>query len=255
MSMKTLYLAWESKPPRPAWYPVGRLDADVEKSEYRFRYTCGAKRAQDLAGFPLLMEFPYLNEDYTASKMFPLFHNRVMNAKRPDFAAHLINLGLTEDANPVEILAINGGRRVTDAYEVFPKIENTANGKFTCRFFLHGWRYVNKSSVERIKQIKEGDQLHLTLEVANPATKHAVQIQTKDYYMIGWVPRYLVHDLFAALKDDQKYSARVVRVNSINLPTAPPVPHNLRVLIELESQWQNQNHNPMGSEDYQPLVC
>ena len=57
MSEKTLYLAWESRQPRPAWYPVGRLDADVEESQYRFRYTGGAKRAQEVAGFPLLMEF------------------------------------------------------------------------------------------------------------------------------------------------------------------------------------------------------
>ena len=253
MSEKTLYLAWESRQPRPAWYPVGRLDANVEESQYRFRYTGGAKRAQEVAGFPLLMEFPSLDKEYKASKMFPLFDNRVMNSKRPEFAAHLLNLGLTENADPVEILAINGGRRVTDAYEVFPKIEKTANGKFTCRFFLHGWRYVNQSSRERITQIEEGDKLYLTLEMANPATGRAVQVQTMDYYMIGWVPRYLVYDLFVALKDDQKYSARVVRVNSVSVPTVPPVPHNLRVLIELKSQWQN--HDPMDSEDYQPLVC
>lgn len=253
MSVKTLYLAWKSKQHRYAWYPVGRLDADVEKSLYRFRYTGGAKRAKDVAGFPLLMEFPSLDEDYRASKMFPLFHNRVMNSKRPEYSAHLLDLGLNEGANPVEILAINGGRRVTDAYEVFPKIEKAANGKFTCRFFLHGWRYVNQSSVERIKRIKEGEHLYLTLEMANPATKHAVQIQTTDYYMIGWAPRYLVYDLFAALTDDQDYSARVVRVNSVNMPSVPPVPHNLSVLIELKSQWRN--HDPMDSEDYRPLVC
>ncbi len=188
-----------------------------------------------------------------ASKLFPLFHNRVMNFKRPEFASHLFNLGLTEDANPVEILSINGGRRVTDAYEVFPKIEKTASGKFTCRFFLQGWRHVNQSSLERIKQIKEGEQLYLALEMANPETKHAIQIQTMDYYMIGWVPRYLVYDLFTALKDDQEYSAHVVRVNSVNVPTVPPVPHNLRVLIELKSQWRN--HDPMDIEDYRPLVC
>ena len=252
MSVKTLYLAWESKQPHRAWYPVGRLDADVEKSLYRFRYTGGAKRAQDVAGFPLLMEFPSLNGVYTASKMFPLFHNRVMNSKRPEFAVHLRNLGLTEDANPVEILAINGGRRVTDAYEVFPKIEKAANGTFTCRFFLHGLRHVNQSVPERVKQLKKKEKLYLTLEIANPATKRAVQIQTVDYYMIGWAPRYLVHDLFAALTDDQEYSARVVRINSANVPTMPPVPHDLRVLIEMKGQWRN--HDPMDSEDYQPLV-
>ena len=119
------------------------------------------------------MEFPSLTKDYKASKIFPLFHNRVMNSKRPEFAAHLHNLGLTEDANPVEILAINGGRRVTDAYEVFPKIEKTANGTFTCRFFLRGWRHVNQSALERIKQLKEKNNCisHWKLQIPQPSVR------------------------------------------------------------------------------------
>ena len=51
MSTRTLFLAWQDKKPSKAWFPVGRLDADVEGSLYRFRYIGGAKRAQKRWGF------------------------------------------------------------------------------------------------------------------------------------------------------------------------------------------------------------
>ena len=114
---------------------MGRLDADVERSFYRFRYMLGAKRAQEEVGFLPLIDFPDLNEDYQAAELFPLFQNRVMNPARPDFADYLHRLDLTEEADPIEILSTNGGHRVTDAYEVFPKIEKDDTGSFSCRFF------------------------------------------------------------------------------------------------------------------------
>ena len=105
MSVKTLFLAWQDNEPNQA-------------------------------GFPLLIEFPKLKKAYRSSELFSLFQNRVMNPARPDFAEYLRNLDLTEGADPIEILATNGGSRVTDAYEVFPKIIKDDDGSFACRFFL-----------------------------------------------------------------------------------------------------------------------
>ena len=130
MRAKTLFLAWQDNEPGRARFPVGRLDADVQRPRYRFRYIGGAKRAQAEAGFPLLIEFPELDEDYESSELFPLFQNRVMNRARPDFADYLSHLDLDEGADPIEILAANGGFRVTDAYEVFPKLEKDNDGSF-----------------------------------------------------------------------------------------------------------------------------
>ena len=195
MNTRTLFLAWQDNEPGQAWFPVGRLDADVERPLYRFRYIGGAKRAQAEAGFPLLIEFPELDEDYESSELFPLFQNRVMNSARPDFVDYLRNLDLSEGADPIEILATNGGSRVTDAYEVFPKIVKDDHGSFSCRFFLHGWRpacaagaagrHVNRSAQERIGLLKPKERLYVTLELTNPATRLAVQLQTTDYHVIG----------------------------------------------------------------------
>ena len=170
-----------------------------------------------------------------------------MNRARPDFANYLRSLDLTEEADPIEILSTNGGHRVTDAYEVFPKIEKDDTGSFSCRFFLHGWRHIYKAAIDRINRLEQGEELYVTLELTNPATGLAVQIQTTDYCMIGWAPRYLVKDLFAAITEaPSKFGAKVVRFNPQTIPL------NQRVLIEMYGCWDK--HEPMSSEDFTPLV-
>ena len=244
MSTRALFLAWQDKQYSHQWFPVGLLDRD--HSKFRFRYTGGAQRAQKEAGFPLLFEFPALDQVYLSTELFPLFRNRVMNPSRPDLPEHLRALDLTQAANPMEILAVSGGSRVTDSYEVFPKIDKETDGGFSCRFFLHGWRHVNPQAQRRIDRLNRGDPLYVTLELTNPVTGLAVQIQTHDYHMIGWAPRYLVHDLTEAMAGTPKYFARVVRLNPL------PAPSQQRVLIEMQGRWGD--HQPMSDEDFQPLV-
>lgn len=247
MSTKTLFLAWQDKEASRQWFPVGRLDADVERSLYRFRYTGGAKRAEKEAGFPLLIEFPRLDEAYQSPELFPLFQNRVMNRARPDFFDYLQSLALPEEADPIEILSVNGGYRATDAYEVFPKLTKHADGTFVCRFFLHGGRYVNLPAQERMERLQSEEKLYVSLELTNPTTRLAVQIQTTDYYMIGWAPHYLVPDLTAAMVEGpNQYAAEVVRINLL------PTPSKQRVLIEMRGRWTH--HTPMTGRDFEPLV-
>ena len=247
MSEKTLFLAWQDKREESRlWFPIGRLDANVERSLFRFRYTGGAKRAQQEAGFPPLIEFPELEQDYQSSELFPLFRNRVIAPGRPDRSGYLRNLGLPEDANPFEILSVSGGTRVTDAYEVFPKLVKRADGSFKCRFFLHGSRHVNPPARDRIGRLEAGEDLYVTLELTNPATVLAVQVQTTDYHMIGWTPRYLVNDLTAAMAETANYSAHVVRINPQSAPSKQ------RVLVEMGGSWDK--HEPMTSEDFVPLA-
>ena len=245
MSNQTLYLAWQDDVQSRQWFPIGRLDADTERSHYRFRYTGGAKRAYDEVGFPFLVDFPEPEEDYRAAELFPLFKNRVIAPSRPDFADYIRRLDLPEEANPIEILTVNGGFRTTDSFEVFPKLVKRPDGSFVCRFFLHGWRYVSEPAQEKLDHLTKGEELHVALELTNPKTEVAVQIQTTDYQMIGWAPRYLVPDLMMA-EAPGKYEANVVR---INLHTTPL---RQRFLIEMRSYWEK--HEPMVGDDYNPLV-
>ena len=72
-------------------------------------------------------------------------------------------------------------------------------------------------------------------------------MQTTDYYMIGWAPRYLVADLVAAMAEGpSRFGAKVVRINPQTILLKQ------RVLIEMYGCWDK--YEPMSSEDFKPLV-
>jgi len=245
--MKTLFLAWQDRGPRRAWYPIGRLDADVAASHYEFRYTKGAERARREVGFPALPAFPELNRRYESTELFPLFQNRVFDPRRKDFGDYLRWLDLSPDqADPIEILAVSGGQRQTDNLEVFPKITKQPDGSFVCRFFIHGIRHASASAQERVTRLREDELLRIAVELNNPATGVAIQLCSEDYQMLGWTPRYLVDDLVHAVATAPVLQAKVVRVNE------PGVPVNQRVLVEMSGSLPPAVE-PMSSEQFQPV--
>lgn len=247
MSERTLYMAWQDKAASRRWFPVGRLDADIGRSRYLFRYTQGAKEAREEAGFIPVFDFPEMDGRYESRALFPIFQNRVMKPGRPDFGEYLRNLDLDGSADPIMILAANGGTRMTDDYEVFPKITKDESGNFTCRFFLRGARHVSAAAQGRTRGLESEEELIVALELNNPATGLAVQIQTTDYHVIGWAPRYLVDDLSRAMAEAPfECKARVARFNP------PPAPSAQRVLVEMTGQWEK--HEPMSGRQYKVLA-
>ena len=242
--MSSLFLAWQAPTPARSWFPVGRLDADLKKQLYEFRYIQGALRAQRQVGFRPLAAFPDLHTRYRASELFPLFKNRVLDPNRKDFADYLRSLDLDPaHADPIEILAVSGGERQTDSFEVFPKIEKGPSNSFRCRFFLHGLRHVSPVAQNRALQLQPSDQLQVSVELNNPATGTAIQLTTGDYAFLGWAPRYLVPDILNAVEESPQITAHVVRVNDIGVPL------NRRILIELAGNLP-PNVEPMSGPDY-----
>ena len=156
-------------------------------------------------------------------------------------------LDLPQTAEPAKILEVGGGYRATDNFEVFPKIERRPDGRFRCRFFLHGARYVCPAAIERTERLQPGEMLFVTLELTNPAAGAAVQIQTTDYHAIGWAPFYLFNDVVRAMADaPSENSCMVVRVNP------SPAPSKQRLLVELSGNWPE--YEPMNSGDFEPLI-
>ena len=247
MSERTLYLAWRDKSGDRGWFPIGRLDVSEKDPKYRFRYIEGVKRAYSEVGFPPLLDFPEIERDYRSPTIFSLFKNRIMSPRRPDFADYMRSLNLPENADPIEILHVNGGYRATDSFEVFPKLVKKCDGSFECRFFLHGQQRMNETAQSRIYSLKQEEELRLAIELNNPATTLAIQVQTTDYHMIGWAPRYLVHDLAMAMSESPgKYEAEVVHIpGKSDIVGQKP-------LIEMRGRWDK--HEPMSSQDYKPLV-
>ena len=248
---RTLYLGWQDGAKTRQWFPVGRLDADLAEPRYRFCHIKGAERARETGGFDLVPGFPELRGAYESRQLFPVFQNRVMSPRRPDFDNYVKGLDLDSavDAavDPTSLLVVDGGRRVTDFFEVFPKLVKGADGSFVCRFFLHGFRHTNAAARDRMESLEPGERLHVALDLTNPTKQPAVQIQTADYFMIGWSPRYIAHDLMMAMAESRgDYQAWVVRLNPV------PHPSSQRVLVEMRSHWSK--HEPMSSEDFEPLA-
>ncbi len=258
MSRRTLYVAWQDRVSSRAWFPVGRLDIEAEM--HHFRYIRGAEKARAQGGFRWVGGFTDLYKSYRSPQLFATFQNRVINPRRPDRERYLKHLALTTDADPFEIMAVSGGKRVTDPYEVFPKLVKAQDGSFKCRFFLHGWRHACAAAQERLGQLTAEEELYVAMELTNPRTTLAVQLQSTDYQVLGWAPRYLVEDLSQAMIEVPKYRAKVVQVNplasegdgDVHAPDYVPTPTAWRVLVEMRGNWTS--HVPMSGDDFQPLV-
>lgn len=244
---QTLFVAWQDHGKSRLWFPVGRLDVDVDGAEFRFRYTEGAMMAKNTMRFAELHQFPDLETVYTSDSLFPFFRNRIIAPSRPDRLTYLGVLDLGSDAGPYEILSVNGGTRVTDSYEVFPMLRKGDDGTFSCRFFLRGRRHVTELARLRTDRLGHSEVLNLSLDESNPIDKPAIEVRTLDDVRIGWTPRYLVRDLAAVLsKEPHPLHARVARLNPV------PAPSTQRLLIELRGNWGT--HTPMSDPDLIPLV-
>lgn len=248
MSDRSFFLGWQEHKSR-AWYPIGRLDASPENNDYSFGYTLGAKKAAQEHNFEPLYDFPDFGKRYQSDKLFPLFSNRVMTPGRRSFQDYLALLDLEgQEPDPLDILAIDGGYRATDSFQVFPKVESGPDGSFRSRFFLHGWSHTNAEAQKRLMQLERDEPLFVTLELTNPKTGAAVQIQSEDYFMLGWAPRYLVGDLVKAMaQSPENLRAKVIRINPV------PAPSKQRVLVELSGNWP-ENYQPMSSREFQPMI-
>jgi hypothetical protein len=242
-AMDTLYLAW--KHPDHGWWPVGCLSR--QGSEYLFSYTHGARSAEE-AGFKPLSSFPDFDEVYASAQLFPMFQNRLLRRRRPDYEDFIEWLDLERgEADPLAILARSGGQRETDTFEVFPVPERTADGRFRSTFFVHGFRHRGQPAQEEIRRMSAGDEVALVAEPANPRDPRALRIHTLRGVHIGFVPRYLCEDVHAVLASaGEQVQARVRRVN------APPAPAQFRVLCTLDAHWP-QDFRPLAHPDFEVL--
>ena len=254
--MKTLFLAWQDKRLRGdsvdgtrAWLPIGRLDAEPRRFSLPVCLHPWRVAGEGEGGFQPLDAFPKFDALYESSELFPLFQNRLISTNvriTPSIFSDSICL---RSARPrLRFWRSRGRATGQDNLEVFPKIQARRDGSFSCRFFLHGWRHVNAPSQHRLNVLRPGEPLQVSVELNNPATGVAVQLETpNDYFMLGWAPRYLIPDVLQAIAGGpSNVTARVVQLNP------PPAPHNQRVLVALEGRLA-AGYEPMSGDEFLPL--
>lgn len=247
--MNTLFVAWQD-PNQRAWYPVGRLS--FNDNRYQFVYTRGANQAKQKANFQYLPKFDNLDDIYESEDLFPLFSNRLPPRSRPDYNEFVHYLNLSADSNDlIEMLAISGGRRVTDALELFAYPELSENGFYELHFFVHGLRHFPEEVHKKVEKLAVGDRLLLLLDFQNQYDNYALALRTNGSssgrYLIGYVPRYLLPEAYKIIQNPDNFVN--ITVEKMN---PSPAPLQVRLLCKLSTRLSG-NFHPFDSDEYQPI--
>ncbi|WPU22475.1 HIRAN domain-containing protein [Cedecea neteri] len=241
----SVYVAWQA-PDTHDWHVVGNLQS--RKAEYVFNYTKGALTSSKFTKFSGMND---VKETYVSEDLFPLFKNRLLSPRRPEYPKFIHWLGLDDsNAEPIEILARSGGMRSTDQLQMFKRIEIGNDGKFEHFFFAHGLSYMPESANKRVSSLKAGDCLCLCLDVQNGYDKAAVIIRAENpAEIVGFCPRYFANDIKSMLLDDaSSIKLSVERISD-------DAPHNYRLLCKVEGKVSQGFLKRMNTqEEFQPVA-
>ena len=231
-----LVVAWQH-PDKRSIEPVGFLSYDGHK--YRFGYI---RNALTVADFRPLFGFEKLDGSYEADELFPLFAQRAMDPRRPDYQRYVERLGLEGEPSPWEQIAASQGRREGDTIQLFPEPVISGN-EARCMFLVHGIRHAHKGTKilngarvevtrdqveEALKRLHDGDELGIVPEPENPVNRQAIVVMGAPGVPVGWVPDLLVEDLHR-LMEHAEVRATVAHVNG------PDAPEHLRLLAQLQA--------------------
>jgi hypothetical protein len=234
---RRLVVTWQH-PDRRLIEPIGLLEYDGQR--YRFGYI---RHALDVEGFRPLLGFGDLHARYASDELFPLFAQRVMDPRRPDYQRYVRRLGLDEDATPWEQIARSQGGRQGDTIQLLPEPMNE-HGMITGRFLVHGMRWVSGQSrmldgravqvgSEQVEAalavLGPGDVLGIAKESGNQVNSLALMVMAQRVTPVGWIPNLLVQDMHL-LMARADVSVAVEHVNG------PDAPWHLRLLTRFTAR-------------------
>lgn len=233
MASRRLFVIWKADRHLGEHIPVACLR--LVNNQFRLFYVAGVRRALDL-GFEPFAEFQELDREYSSEELFPLFANRVMSAKRKDYAEFISGLSLEHSESPLfvfDLLDRTGGRTATDRYRLFLEPEIGADDAFAFRFFVAGQSRERHAASQGIwNSLRPETDLKLRTEPENKFSSTAVQICHGDT-SLGYVPDYfaseIIHPLL--LNENGDVQCKLVRVN----PGAAP---QERILVEVRGIWK-----------------
>lgn len=234
---RRLVVTWQH-PDERLIEPIGLLEYDGQR--YRFGYI---SHALNVNGFRPLLGFRDLYARYVSNELFPLFAQRVMDPRRPDYQRYVRRLGLDEDATPWEQIARSQGRRQGDTIQLLPEPVNE-HGVITGRFLVHGIRHVpgrfrmldgravqvDSEQVEAaLATLRPGDALGIASEPGNEVNSLALMVVARRVTPVGWIPNLLLEDMHRLMA---RADVSVV-AEHVNGPDAP---WHLRLLARLTAR-------------------
>lgn len=206
---------------------------------HTFNYVQNVLNIED---FQPLVGFPDLYQAYESKSLFPLFAQRLMDPRRPDYVNFIKSIGLRDSPSPWEQIAHSGGRRAGDTLQLLPvpvPVEGLLD-TWEVSFLAHGMSHipgklrllndraicVTREELESaLAALQSGDQLQLISEPTNPENQRAVLIADSDGVPLGYLPALFTQDI-AHLG----LNAASINVEVINGPRAP---WRMRLVIRL----------------------
>ena len=231
---KRLVVAWQH-PEGGLIEPVGFVSH--EDRLFRFAYI---RNALSIEGFQPLLGFDDLRKEYVSEQLFPLFAQRAMDARRPDYPSYVASLGLSGQPEPWEQIERSQGLRRGDTLQLVPEPE-VSLGELTYPFLVNGIRHVHeqplrlksgdlrvsKDEVEStLRSLKRGSRLDLVPEPRNPKNTCAIVVVPSSGIPVGWVPDLLADDIHRLMTSTDVH----VTADQVNGPEAPS---HLRLLARL----------------------
>jgi hypothetical protein len=230
-----LVVSWQH-PVKRSISPVGFLTYDG--NAYQFAYIRNALRIED---FRPLLGFADLYRGYSSTELFPLFAQRAMDPRRPDYRRYVERLGLDGEPGPWEQITRSEGQRQGDALQLLPEPTLTGN-TLSGLFLVHGMRHTHEQprmldgqliSVTReqvnaaLEKLRAGDELTLAHDRGNPVNPLALMVLGSSV-PVGWVPDLLVQDM-QTLMQRGTVSIEVEHING------PDAPWHLRLLARMHA--------------------
>jgi hypothetical protein len=238
----SVYLAWQA-PDTREWHVVGMLRQ--RQQEYTFNYTVGAQASSKFIPFSGMED---VEKTYVSTDLFPLFKNRLLSKRRPEYPRFIEWLGLAnEDVSPINVLGRSGALRGTDHLQMFKRIEIKNDGSFEHIFFAHGLSHLPASASERVSNLTKGEQLYLCLDCQNPFDGNAVLILANNpAEIVGYCPRYIAKYINEFLRSDSSSVTIYVEALSKNAPS------NYRLMCQLKGKVHpGLANNFMNREEFQ----
>lgn len=192
---------------------VGVLSHDG--TEYSFVYDDTVDRP--IPGLPL-------GKTHRDPDLFPFFAERIMDPHRPERVQTLENLGLTAEAGPLDVLAVSGGGRTGDTFELTPLPEP---GLVDIPFLVHGIRHLSDKERASIDELSVGDELHLRCEPGNPINERALLV-TQAGARLGYVPDPLLGYVHGVMAGPHRLTVERVNAAEAGLHT--------RLLVRLRGE-------------------
>ena len=232
-----LVVSWQH-PTLRGIYPIGVLTFDGTRYEYAY-----IENVRDVPDFRPLLGLDDIRVRYESSQLFPVFAQRVMDPRRPDYSRYVTRLGLDpSNTTPWEQISRSGGRRQGDTLQLFPEPLVIA-GDVSCTFLVHGIRHipgqertldgrptvVSEDELEAaLQRLQPDDRLTLLQEPENQYNPEALVAADEGRVPLGYVPNLLVRDIHR-LRSITDLRVTVVRTNPADAPS------HLRLIARLDA--------------------